>query len=57
MAKSEKASLYSCDYIFGHLPDIDTKAIEKMVLENHKKKSIGKYNGPFFLTFSERTLK
>ena len=38
MIKSEKASLYSCDYIFGHLPDIDTKAIEKMVLENHKKK-------------------
>ena len=38
MIKSEKASLYSCDYIFGHLPDVDTKAIEKMVLENHKKK-------------------
>ena len=38
MIKSEKASLYSCDYIFGHLPDVDTKAIERMVLENHKKK-------------------
>ena len=38
MVKSEKASLYSCDYIFGHLTDVDTKAIERMVLENHKKK-------------------
>ena len=40
MIKSEKASLYSCDYIVGYLPEIDTRAIEKMVLENHAKKRV-----------------
>jgi len=38
MVKSEQRSLYSCDYIVGYLPEIDTKAIADMVLNNHAKK-------------------
>ena len=40
MLKAEQKTLYSCDYIFGYLPEIDTRAIEKMVLENHAKKRV-----------------
>ena len=40
MLKAEQKTLYSCDYIVGYLPEIDTRAIEKMVLENHAKKRV-----------------
>ena len=40
MVKSEQRSLYSCDYIVGYLPEIDTKAITDMVLNNHAKKRV-----------------
>lgn len=40
MVKSEQRSLYSCDYIVGYLPEIDTKAITDMVLSNHAKKRV-----------------
>ena len=37
---NQKSTLYSCDYLSGQFPDIDTRAIEKMVLENHAKKRV-----------------
>lgn len=37
---NQKSTLYSCDYLSGQFLDIDTKALEKMILENHAKKRL-----------------
>ena len=42
---NQKSTLYSCDYLSGQFPDIDTRAIEKMVLENNMMIEMGVKNG------------
>ena len=37
---NQKSTLYSCDYLSGQFLDIDTRALEKMILENHAKKRL-----------------
>ena len=40
MANSEQRNLYTADYIVGQMPEIDTKAIAKMVLKNHAERKM-----------------